>query len=130
MYCKKCGEKLNKNWKYCPKCKNILNSKTIEMNEEKIIESKRKEENNSIICIIIFFIGLVGLFTTKLKGIFFLTSLISIVTGFIKCPNSRFIKILFWVFFISIIILLVYLILIIIACSNAWNDCIHSSAGY
>ena len=130
MYCKKCGEKLNKNWKYCPKCKNILNSKTIEMNEEKIIESKRKEENNSIICIIIFFIGLLGLFTTKLKGIFFLMSLISIVTGFIKCPNSKFIKTLFWVFLIFIIILIILLILIIITCENAINACIHSYAGY
>ena len=130
MYCKKCGEKLNDNWKYCPKCKNILNGETIEMNEEKIIESKRKESKESIIYIVIFFIGLLGLFTSEsAKGIFFLMSLISIVTGFIKCPNNKFIKVLFWLFLICIILYIIFIIVLVFTCANAVVNCNYSFPG-
>lgn len=125
MYCKKCGEKLNADWKYCPKCKNILNSEDIEMNEEKIIELKRKELKTSMICIVIFFIGLLGLSIFKSSaGIFFLMSLISIVTGFIKCPNNKFIKVLFWLFLFSVILYILFMIVAAFTCVNLianWN---------
>ena len=119
MYCKKCGEKINDNWKYCPKCKNILNSETTEMNEQKIIEFKKKETKEAIVYSVLFFIGLLGLFTFKsVKGIFFLISLISIVTGFIKCPNNKFIKILFWLFLICVVTYIIFIIVLVFTCAN------------
>lgn len=130
MYCKKCGEKINDNWKYCPKCKNILNSETIEMNEQNIIESKRKETKEAIVYIVLFFIGLLGLFTSEsAKGIFFLISLISIVTGFIKCSNNKFIKILFWLFLICIAIYIIFIIVLVFTCANAVANCNYSCPG-
>lgn len=130
MYCKKCGEKLDENWKYCPKCKNALGSETIEMNENVIIESKKRESKESIIYIVIFFIGLLGLFTFEsASGIFFLISLISIVTGFIKCPNNKLIKILFWLFFICIVLYIIFIIVMMLACAQVTVGIFSSCSG-
>lgn len=117
MYCKICGEKLNENWKYCPKCKNVLSTETVEMSEEKIIEAKKKESKEAKIYIVAFFVGLLGLFTFKsVKEICFLISLISIVTGFIKCPNNKFIKVLFWLFFILIFTSIIFISVFVFTC--------------
>lgn len=119
MYCKNCREKLKEGWNYCPKCKNILNAETIEMDEEKIIKSKKKELKESIIYIIIFFAGMLGIFISKsAKGIFFIVSLISIVTGLIRCPNSIFIKILFWLYLIGLIFYVIFIFTLISTCIN------------
>ena len=130
MYCKKCGEKLNEKWIFCPKCKNILSSETVEMSEEKIIEAKKKETKEAIIYIVAFFVGLLGLFTSEsVKGIFFLISLISIVTGFIKCSNNKFIKVLFWLFLIFIFIYIIFIIVLVFTCANAVANCNYSCPG-
>ena len=127
MYCKKCGEKVKEEWKYCPKCKSILNCQTVEKNEEKIIEAKKQESKEAIIYIVIFFVGVLGLFVCEsVKGIFFLISLISIVTGFIKCSNNKFIKLLFWLFLIFIIIYIIFIIVLVFTCSNAVANCNYS----
>lgn len=128
MYCKKCGEKLNENWKYCPNCKNILNNETVEMSEEKIIEAKKKETKEAIIYILIFFVGLIGLFTSEsVRGIFFLISLISIVNGYVKCANNKFIKLLFWLFLICINIYIIFIIILVFTCAHEVANCNYSS---
>lgn len=124
MYCKNCREKLNENWKYCPKCKKSLNNETIEINEEKIIESKKKEFNEAIIYIIVFFIGVIGMFGFEsVNGICFIMSLISIVTAFIKCPNNIFVKILFWLFLICVVLYIIFIIVLIFTCTNIISNC-------
>ncbi len=126
MYCKKCGFNIEKNWKYCPKCKANLQNGNIEINKEVMIEQQKKEKKNSLICLCIFFIGIIGLFTIdNYKGLFFLVSLISIVTGYIKCQNNKLIKILFWLFLISVIMYFLLIIVIIFTCANTISkwDC-------
>lgn len=120
MYCKKCGEDVQENWKYCPKCKSDLQNGNMEINKEVIIEQLKKEKKNSLICLCIFFMGIVGLFTIdNYKGLFFLASLISIVTGFIKYQNNKLIKVLFWLFLIGVILYIILIIIIIFTCANA-----------
>lgn len=126
LYCKKCGESVQENWKYCPKCKSNLQNGNIEMNKEVIIQKSKKEKKNSLICLCIFFMGIIGLFTIdNYKGLFFIASLISIVTGFIKYQNNKFIKVLFWLFLIGVILYFILIIIIIFTCANAISkwDC-------
>ncbi len=120
MYCKKCGEEINENWNCCPKCKAYLQNGNIETNREVIIQQNKKENRESLICLFIFFVGIMGLFTIdSYKGVFFLTSLISIVTGFIKYQNNKLIKVLFWLFLIGVAIYILLIIIIIFTCINA-----------
>lgn len=119
MYCKKCGEEINENWKYCPKCKAYLQNGNIEINKEVILAQNKKEKKNSLICLCIFFIGIIGLFTVDTyKGFFFLMSLISIVTGFIKYQNNKLIKVLFWLFLVGVALYILMIIIIIFTCIN------------
>ena len=94
MYCNKCGESVKENWNYCPKCQNMLNIKTTECNQEEKMEEKNKKSTNVLMYVFLFFAGLLGMAIFKrANGIFFLVSLISIVTGFIKYSNNKVIKI-------------------------------------
>lgn len=126
MICKKCGLDIKKEWKYCPKCKSDLQNGNIEINKEIIIQQNKKEKKNSLICLCIFFIGIIGLFIAdNYKGLFFLASLISIVTAFIKYQNNKLIKVLFWLFLIGVILYIILIIIIIFTCANAISkwDC-------
>lgn len=126
MICKKCGFDIEKDWKYCPKCKSNLQNGNIETNKEVIIRQNKQEKKNSLICLCIFFIGIFGLFTIdNYKGLFFLVSLISIVTDFIRYQNNKFIKVLFWLFLIGVILYIILIIIIIFTCANAISkwDC-------
>lgn len=119
MYCKKCGETIKDNWKYCPKCKSNLQNENIETNKEIVVQKQKDENKQSFICICIFILGIIGMFTIdNFEGIFFLTSLISIVTGFIKYQNNKIIKILFWLFLIGVILYILLIIIIIFTCAK------------
>ena len=120
MYCKKCWKKIDENWKYCPQCRNILNESTIETDKVKIIENQKKESKEAYIYIVVFLLGIIGLLSVKdaARGVFFLVSLISIVTGFIKCPNNNTVKILFWLFLTFVIIAIIFLIVLVFTCIN------------
>lgn len=120
MYCKRCFHEVKEGWRYCPKCKNILTEKTIEINQEEIIKKREKNKQGAIICMIIFMLGILGLFLIeKYSVICFFLSLFSIVTGFIKYQNNIFIKILFWLFLISIVLYGIVIIILIFTCVDA-----------
>ena len=124
MYCKKCENKVNDDWKYCPKCQNILNAETKEVDETKIIEKKEKEKKDELIYIIIFLVSTTCLFAfDRLSLLFFLISLITIVTGFIKCPNSKIIKIFFWLFLSFVLLYVLFLIMLMFTCINFISSC-------
>lgn len=125
MYCKKCGERIDENWKYCPNCKTSLQEGNIEVNEDKAIKKKSNEKTEVIIYTCLFLVGIAGLFiSNNYENIFFLISLISIVTGFIRCRNSRLIKVLFWLFLLAIVLYFIAFIVLMYACSSvasSWN---------
>lgn len=126
MICKKCGFNIDKDLKYCPKCKSDLQNENIEINKEVAMHQHKTEKENPIICLCLFFIGIIGLFTIdNYKVLFFFTALISIVTGFIKYQNNKLIKVLFWLFLISVIAYYILIIIIIYTCVDAISkwDC-------
>ncbi|MCI9279260.1 MAG: hypothetical protein HFJ02_00475 [Bacilli bacterium] len=119
MYCKKCGENIQKDWNYCPKCKSNLQNGNREINKEIILEQKKNEKKKAFICLCGFFIGIIGtLISNHYKDKFFFISLISIVNGFIKYPTNKLIKILFWLFLIGIIIYALIIIFILFTCGK------------
>ena len=120
MYCKRCFHEVKEVWRYCPKCKNVLTEKTIEINQEEIIKKREKDKQGAIICMILFMLGILVLFLIeKYSAICFFLSLFSIVTGFIKYQNNIFIKILFWLFLISIVLYGIVIIILIFTCVDA-----------
>ncbi len=48
MYCKKCGENIQKDWNYCPKCKSNLQNGNREINKEIILEQKKNEKKKHL----------------------------------------------------------------------------------
>ncbi len=125
VYCKNCRNQVKEDWKYCPNCKANLQNGNIETDEKVIIEQNEKDKKNSLICICIFLISTLLLFiTNKYAIVFFLISLISIVTGFIKYPNNKIIKVFFWLFLIGIIFYVLLITFLLLTCENiltSWN---------
>ena len=79
MYCKKCGCEIKEEWKYCPNCQANLQNGNIETSKEVITEQIKKEKQNALICLFVFLINIIALFTVdRYKGLFFLLALISI----------------------------------------------------
>ena len=141
MICKFCGYELNEKWIICPKCSNSVNhnDKTSEcipkaevINNEENHHSSENISNlfgirKDRLCIIIFTISIVlGFIIIQIRGICFLAALMSIVTGFIKYPQNRAIKILFWLFIAGIIIYIISIILVLFMCASLLNSCGYS----
>ncbi len=130
MYCKRCGNKVEEIWKYCPKCKLPLIKKNIEFSKENMIKKQKQDKRDSIICIVIFLLGIFGIFFLNNYSIIcFSISLISIVTGFIKYPNNIFIKILFLIFLICVILFGIIIIILFFTIVNFILTCNGFSAG-
>lgn len=123
MYCSNCGNKVLEEWKYCPNCQ-----KELQKGEDKKVEIKKVNQNKIgiIVCLILFFVGFLAKFlaNTKLDDLSNLgplISLVAIVTGFIKYPQSRTIKVLFWLYLSYIVLIIICSVLIIVSCGNAMN---------
>lgn len=123
VYCQ-CGQKLEQNWKFCPKCKTPI---TVEIksttNDE---QNKNIKDSNASIYIIIFLVsaGCAWFFNFSWG---YLIAIITIITGVIKCPRSRAIKVLFWlsIFFIILFSILFSILFmwLIYACGVSLNNC-------
>ena len=123
MKCKKCGYELKDEWKICPQChevleeKNRVNTKKLEDENKKEI-TKKKEDNKSNEYIgaylLIFFLSLLlGIFISEIRWICLAISFITIITAHIKLPNSKVIKVIFWLYIIGIIIYILYILFIL-----------------
>lgn len=114
-----CGQKLEAGWKSCPQCNTPIN---VEIATSNTNESTPLKKENSTIYITIFLACLaLGYF---LQGIFYMVALITIITGKIKCPNSRAIKVLFWLSILAIVIYAVLIVWLIISCGMALPSCV------
>ena len=106
--------------------------------EDKSIENKSKIKEESTltsdndgkykIYLIVFFIGSIcfWIFDDKLREIGFFVALIAIVTGFIKYPKNRAIKVIFWLFLAGVIAFLLFVMLLIYSCSTATTNISNS----
>ncbi|HQC83893.1 MAG TPA: zinc ribbon domain-containing protein [Bacilli bacterium] len=105
MYCKRCGKKINDEWKYCPYCKESLTEENIGHDEMENKNMINKVNNEVKIYSLIFIISMICTFAIyKYFYIFFLVSLITIAIGFIKYPFNNIIKLLFKIFIVFCII--------------------------
>jgi len=111
-----CGQKLEENWKFCPKCNAPINVEIINTNTE------LTKKDNSQSYIIIFLISIAINFLLN-SNIFFLIALITIVSGKINCPNSKAIKILFWLMMLYAIFLLIITMWLLLVCGNGISSC-------
>ena len=114
MNCKKCGYQLEEQWRYCPQC----NSEIVE--NRKVAENS---DNTERIYVIIFLVS-VALSFTPIGGFAFthLISLITIVTAKIKCPNSKTISILFWIYLTFVVLSTIFVIVLITMCTTGMSD--------
>ena len=119
VYCQ-CGQKLEQNWKFCPKCKSPI---TIEIKSTTNVEqSKNIKDGNAIIYVSIFVISIACSYFLQFSW-FFLVAIITIITGKIKCPNNKAIKVLFWLTILFIILYVILIMWIILVCSNSISSC-------
>ena len=87
-------------------------------------DSQEKGTIETIIYITVFLTGIIGLFGSDAKMISFYISVISIVTGLIRCQNNILIKILFWLFLISTVAVTIYVIVLFFSCVKGFSDCV------
>lgn len=124
MFCKFCGVAMKEGANFCTKCGNNLVETTVETKDFEISENIKKENKEATIYIAVFLMGILAMLRLeKFGGIGFIVSLISIVTGFIRCRTNWAIKVLFWLFFGAIISYVILIIVLIIACASALSNC-------
>lgn len=127
MYCKRCYTKLEEDWKNCPKCSAIIKEENIEYEEEKVKELEKKEKKRAVIYFLVFLLFFICMvLLNNVGGIFFVISLITIVAGYINCPNSKLIKIAFWTFLILVVLSFIAMIILLIMCGQMFVGCISS----
>lgn len=115
-----CGQKLEANWQVCPQCNTPI---TVKITTAQVQISEKKE--NSLIYIIIFLACIIlgSLFKEKLGGVLYFIALVTMVTAKINCPNSRAIKVLFWLMIFYIIIGVIMIMWMMFVCSNSIQSC-------
>lgn len=131
MKCKKCEYDLREDWKICPKCSNLIENNNFVGNtentqENRVINVKRKQETpidgKYKIYLIIFLVSIsCGFLIKQVSGLAFLVALISIVTGYIKYPKSRAIKVLFWLFLAGVAAYILFIIILIFTCISSYS---------
>lgn len=86
--------------------------------EVKKIEDQKLLKNNcssgGMIYAVVFLVSiLLGMLIVEIVRIAYIVALISIVTGKIKYPNNKFIKVLFWLFIIGMVLIVIAIIIFI-----------------
>lgn len=110
MYCNKCGNKLEEDWKCCPKCGLLLNgNSTAKVNE--------KENKNVIIYMTLFILSIISIIIyfvilKKISILLCVTSLIIVVTGNMRCPHSKVMSICLGIYVACVIVGISALILV------------------
>jgi uncharacterized membrane protein YvbJ len=114
VYCE-CGQKLDPNWKVCPKC-----GKPVSL-EIQAKDAKPVDSGSATIYIIISIASFaVGWFVTPFG---FLVALITIIAGRIACPNNTAVKVLFWVMIVCFVLYVIFLMWMMVLCTQAAQSC-------
>ena len=130
MFCGNCGNRLNDTDLYCPNCghQNIVNNKVIVSNSN---DGDSRANTLCVISLILtYFIsipfGILEAISPSLKhafdgiiGLGPIVGFILMIIARVKYPNSKFAKVLMWIYIISIIVWIILTILVLIACSVA-----------
>ena len=101
----------------------------------------KQDGSKTFIILYIFFAGVSALLRTlpivtgspvifsNISAVFSIGAVVTIVTGFIKYPRNRAIKVLFWITIALIALSVLLVVLLIIACMVACNDCMDTCPG-
>jgi len=115
---------LREDWKYCPKCKTILEEKNIELSKENMLKKKKKDTIGIIICIVLHLGCLICLFTIgEFWEYFFVGALFSITAAYIEYHNNIIVKILFWLFVIGVIVSIALIVYAMFTCIDFITSC-------
>lgn len=118
MNCKKCGFELKENWIICPNCSTKINN-NVSINNQQNVKNEKEEK----VYLITFLISIPFLFIEQISALAFLVALITIVTAFIKFPNNRSFKVLFWIFISIVAIIMFFIMISLFFCMNAVSQC-------
>ena len=129
MYCIKCGKEIIEESSYCPNWGNQLVS-------EQILSDDRKDKAN-LLCILslvvtfassiplgilIFLFPILKPVLSSLYGICPMAGIVLMIIARIKYPESKFAKVLMWMYIFIIILVIIGAILLVIACSTACRN--------
>lgn len=119
VYCQ-CGQRLEPNWKFCPKCKSPI---TVEIKGEIDTKGdKNIKDGNAYLYIAIYVISIACGYFLKFNWSF-LIAIITIITGEIKYPDNKAIKILFGLTIIHTVLFILFIGWFLIACVYSINSC-------
>lgn len=94
------------------------------VNEEMANAIRQKNDRNIVIIISVFLLTFLLSFTGLPGSEFaFIIALVDIVAGYIKYPQSRAIKVLFWLFIAFIIFALILALFLIWTCNETLESC-------
>lgn len=124
-YCRNCGKKLENDIKVCPVCNAEVfeNRINVSLKKEELIKNKQKERKYLIAIGILFTVGLIEWFLTyffesiffySIYPLVFLSAIIVLITAKVALPQSKIIKVLFYIL-IAIIILYSCMLMFILA---------------
>lgn len=119
VYCQ-CGQKLESNWKFCPKCKSPITVEIKSADNDERIENVKGD--NASIYVSIFIISIACSYFLRFS-LGLLIAIVTIITGKIRCPNSKIIKILYWLVIIYIVIYLLLILWAMVVCTAALKSC-------
>ena len=139
MTCKKCGYELMGSWNNCPVCGvPVTGASTLETSSGQENQDRPKSNGKEKLYIrgflsslvLWFLLGLVSdaanlkdaaplpAVLSVMSTLCFISAIITIVTGFIKCPGSRAIKVLLWVFITILAAYILSMLFLMIMCGG------------
>lgn len=153
MYCGNCGKQVENGY-FCSECgsriiqennNDLINQNIVNVQNSSLNKMRKEDEKSAnLLCIlsIIFsyaipiplsFIGelvpAMMSFAISISGICPLAGLVLMIVARIKYPESKFAKILMWVYIVTIALSMIVFIVFMVSCAIACNDWDTSGCG-
>lgn len=126
LKCENCGHIIKEGEETCPNCSAAIENK---------MEKGRATDGKEAVYIIVFLVSFaVGFFAEVVMGqigngligfICFILSLVTIVAGYFKYPESKAIKVLFWLFAAFVVLSVIYVVVSMLSIAHSFLSCIN-----
>ena len=145
MYCSNCGKRVE-NGNFCPECGSSIQKTNVNVSSQNVVNlqnagpykmTKEDEKQANLLCFLsILFtyvipvpVTLIGEtvssltgFVASISGIFPLAGLVLMIVARVKYPESKFAKILMWVYIATIGISMLMFLIVMVSCAMACNN--------